>query len=153
LKVRAGSNRPRSGHGAPRLVKESPMLQHPKEQPQEPVGDATQRPAVRVSFGPKCRVFPLTYLVLLDADTTPVVDRVAEPFVARLSHHHVETLPASLRDRRDTGVRPEGCVVSFGDGLRGFCEHCGGDQLSHSRQGAKYSGVTGLALLRGLTSQ
>ena len=93
------------------------MLQHGDEHTLPTVGDSAQGAAVRMTFGTKLSVVGSTSWVANDADACPVVENVAQAFVAAMAHEHDGLLTALPRDERCARVAPQPMIISICDSL------------------------------------
>src|SRR5487761_140307 len=92
---------------------------------------------MRVAFGAQLGVVFPAALIALDADASPMIERVAQSRIAALPHHHHSPLPTLPRDGSRPCVTAQSVIISFSKRLRSFREHRGGDDSTHSRQGKK----------------
>jgi hypothetical protein len=90
--------------------------------------------------------------VALGGDTRPMVDGVAEPWMASVSPNDHTALAGSLGDRRNPAQSPQSRVVSSLQGFPAFSEQRGERDPSDTWQGVEDHGVALLGLLprRGL---
>ena len=102
-----------------------------------------------VSAGAQGVVVGARRLVVLNARPSPMIESLTEPRLARVPHvHKRRTFPAAFGDRRGTGVRPQGDIITIGQRASRFCEHRGGHHSSDAWQRLENLGVTMLARLR-----
>src|SRR5438128_8477922 len=86
-----------------------------------------------------------TVRVILHTGASPVIEGIAQAWIAPVAHADAERLAALPRHRGDAAVGPQSLVVSLCQRPRGLGEHRGGDDSPDSRQGPEDSRVTVLS--------
>jgi hypothetical protein len=92
---------------------------------------------VRVAASPVLGVSGGAVFIVLHADESPVIDRSPEPAVTGVPHHDLFALPALPGPRGDAGVGTQGVIVTVGQELGRFGEHCGRYTTPDSHQGTQ----------------
>src|SRR5262245_61363793 len=128
-------------------VVERAAAKHRDDDVEEPVRDASQRATVAVSFGSKLGVVGAAERVVLNAGAGPVVDRFAEPRVARETHRNDALLAALLGHWGHATEHAKSAIVPIQEWLPALREHRGADDRSHSRQGQKDGGIAMFAFV------
>jgi hypothetical protein len=87
-------------------------------------------------------------LVVLNADSRPVIERITKAALAGVPHRDEKrAFATALGDRRGTGVRAKGGIIAIGQWARGLGEHRGGHHSSDTWQGPENLAVTMLTRL------
>src|ERR1700752_3115000 len=110
------------------------------------IGYTAPRPTVAMTGAPQPMILLTAAFIMLQAHSRPMIQSIAETNVTTVSHLDLHFLSAPPGHRRDPAVSTQGMVISFRQGLRGFCEHRGSYDSSHSGQGTEKFNVTMLAL-------
>src|SRR5262245_46390328 len=126
-------------------IVERPVREHRNENPERAIGNASESTGVSVSTAPQAVVMGTTVRVVLHTGARPVIESVAQTWIAPIAHADAERLTAMPRHGGNPPVRPQRLVVSLCQRPRGLGEHRGGDDSSHSRQGPEDRRVTVLS--------
>jgi len=104
--------------------------EHRDENPQPSITDAPQGAAVRVTSGAQLLVIGPRGSIMLNARPAPVVERLSQPRLARISHaDEKHAFPAAPGDRRRPHVGAQRGIIPISQRAAGLGEHRGGDQL------------------------
>ena len=95
-----------------------------------------------VSTGTKRSIFFSAPGVVLNGDTSPVIDSVAQSSLDRLPHQDLTLLPGSLGNRRDARQASQSMIISSPQSIGSLCEQRGENDSSDARQGSQDRHVT-----------
>lgn len=90
-----------------------------------------------VPTGTKRGIFIVTPTVVLNGDTRPVIDGIAQAALDCLPHQDLALFPGSLGDRSDTRQASQSVIVSALQGIGRLCEQRGENDSSDARQGSQ----------------
>src|SRR5262249_57695562 len=94
-----------------------PSLEHRDQDSKETVGDAAEGAAMTMAALPQTVVIGTAGRVMLEADATPVISRLAQSRVARAPHRHKRaraTFAAPRRHGRGAGPQPHAAIIPTG---------------------------------------
>jgi hypothetical protein len=106
-------------------VEQDPALQQDAGEPEQPVGDAAQGPAVGVTARPEGLVAAAALGVVQHGHPGPVEHGVAQSGLGGVAHDDEAGLAAALGHRRDAGQGPERGTVSATERPGGLGEQDG----------------------------
>ena len=121
---------------AVRIV-ERPGPQHRNENSHQSIRHAAQGATMRMAAAARCGIHDSAPLIMLDADTCPVVDRLPQAPVARVAHHDLFTFAALVSHGRDAAMATEAVIVTLRQELGRFGEHDAGDTNADPDQGSE----------------